>query len=888
MQLTRTSFSRTKLSRLASALLLTLAVQACSDSSVVAPSNFDTGAASLNAVPGVADFLAPLGSGTAVPSTFDAGAADGVVICTWISNACAGSPVAQFAVTPSAGVLPLVVNTAAGRYEATLNLNNTAFLTRKTYRIATMKGATVLSTVLVDIIRGRWALTRFDGTLAPLVAATNLPIQFHIGLPSIKVNEVESSGGTPGDWVELTNTGSTTVDISGYTIKDDNDTHIYTIANGTTIAPGQNIAFDVEVNYGLGAADMARVFTAKGVLLDSYAWTSHAVTTYGRCPNGTGAFTTMTTTTKGAANDCSVPNIVKINEIESSGGTPGDWIELTNIGTVPVDISGYVLKDNDNTHAFTIATGTIIQPGAFLVMDVETSYGLGGADDARLFNASGALMDSYSWAAHAATTYGRCPDGTGVFTTTTTVTRGAANDCSTPNNIRINEVESNGGSPGDWVELTNIGTSTVDVSGYVIKDDNDTHVYTIAAGTTIAAGGYLALDVETAYGLGAADQARLFTPAGVLLETYAWTAHATITYGRCPNGTGAFGQTTVSTKGAANNCGGTQPPTGPVTETWPGTNTVAVVDATGTFSSNASGLMYEAGANNGADVLWVAQNGIGSIHRMLFNGSIWTRDQNNGWGAGKKTHYTDGTGEPDTEDLTFTTGSAAGMYIVSERNNQNNGVSRPSILRYDLTAAGSATDLTATNEWVLTADLPVVAANSGLEAITWIPDNILTSQGFYDNSKSKVYNPADYANHAGGLFFVGLEGNGMVYVYALDHATSTFTRITSFTTGFPSGVMALSFDRELGQLWATCDDTCHGLSDIFVIDQTPGSPTLGQFKLTHILARATNLPDVNNEGFTFAPQAACVGGFKPAFWSDDNSTGGNSIRMAAIPCTKFP
>lgn len=878
------------LSKFASALLLAVAVQACADSSVVAPDSFETGAASFNAVPGVPDFLAPLGTGVATPSTFDAGGADRVQVCTWVNNACTGSLIATFAKTPAAGELPLVANTSVGRFEATLNLMNTAFLTRKTYRIAAMKGNSVLKTVLVDIVRGRWALSRTDGTLAPLVSATDLPIQFHIGVPAIRVNEVESNGGTPGDWVELINTGTTTVDISGFVIKDNDDSHIFTIANGTSIAPGQTIAFDVDPVYGLGAADMARVFTASGVLIDSYSWTAHAATTYGRCPDGTGAFRTMTTVTKGALNDCSVPNTVRINEVESNGGTPGDWIELVNTGIVPIDLSGYVLKDNDDSHSLVIPNGTTIAPGQFLAFDTEVSYGLGAADAARLFNASGALLDSYSWTSHASTTYGRCPDGTGSFVTTGASTKGAANICgSGPNTVFINEVESNGGTPGDWIEIMNTGNTTVNVSGYVLKDNDDTHTFVIPSGTTIAAGGYLALDVDPQFGLGAADMARLFNTTGTLLDSYTWTAHATITYGRCPNGTGAFAQTTVSTKGTANNCGGTTPPTGPTPEAWPGLDNVTPVDATGTFASNASGLMYEAGTNGAPDVLWVAQNGVGSIHRMLFNGSIWIRDTQNGWAAGKRTHYMDGQGEPDTEDLTFTTGSNAGMYIATERNNGASSISRPAILRYDLAAAGSSADLTATNDWNLTADLPVVGANAGLEAITFVPDNNLTSAGFYDNSKSKLYNPADYANHAGGLFFVGLEGNGMIYVYALNHSDNTFTRITSFTTGFPSGVMALQFDRELGQLWATCDDTCGELSNIYVIDQTPGSPTLGQFKLTHILNRAPSMSGtLNNEGFAFAPLSACVNGFRPAFWSDDNSTGGNSIRRASIPCVKFP
>ena len=63
-------------------------------------------------------------------------------------------------------------------------------------------------------------------------------------------------------------------------------------------------------------------------------------------------------------------------------------------------------------------------------------------------------------------------------------TPAVAADAST---IRINEVESNGGTPGDWVELVNTGTTAVDVSGWVVKDNDDTHVFTIAAGTSIGA-----------------------------------------------------------------------------------------------------------------------------------------------------------------------------------------------------------------------------------------------------------------------------------------------------------------------------------------------------------------------------------------------------------------
>jgi hypothetical protein len=882
--------ARAKLLGVLSAIVLALPASSCSDSAIISPNRVKSAPehASFTQTPGAFTWLAPLGTGTANPATFDAAAASRVEICVWTSNACSGALVAQFATTPSAGMGTLTANSTAGQYEATWSLLSSSFLTRKTYRIRALQGTTELGAISVDVVRGRWALTRTDGTLAPLVAANDLPIVFHIAIvppPPIKINEIESSGGVPDDWVELYNAGSSTVDLSGFEFRDNDDTHHFFIPAGTTIAAGAYLVFDTgtlpnQFNFGLGSADAARLFDPSGRIVDSYSWTAHAATTYGRCPNGTGPFVTTTSSTKGAANDCSVP--VKINEIESDDGSNPDWIELFNPGAVTVDLSGFVLKDNDNTHIFTIPAGTTIAPGSFIAFDA-LGFGLGSSDAARFFDPAGNLLDSFTWTAHAATTYGRCPNGTGAFTTTTTVTKGAANDCSSPVKVRINEIESSDGSNPDWIELINTGTTTLDLGGFVLKDNDDTHSYVIPTGTTLAAGALIVFEDETfGFGLGASDAARLFSPTGTLVDSYTWTAHAATTYGRCPNGTGDFVTTVAPTKGVANSC----PATGPTTAPWPGGNDVVTVDPLNAFASNLCGRIYEVGSGGAPDVLWGAQNGPGSIHRMIFDGTSWVRDQSNGWGAGKALHYTDGTGEPDSEDLTFTTGSSAGMYVSSERNNSNNGVSRPAILRYDVT--GSGTSLTATNEWNLTTDLPVVGPNLGLEAITWVPDAFLVSKGFFDVAAGHLYNPADYADHGGGLFFVGLEGNGVVYVYALNHTTNGFKQITSISTGFPAGVMALQFDRELGNLWATCDDTCGGLADIFEIDTTPGSPTLGRLKLTHIFSRPTGMPNINNEGFAFTPQSLCVGGLKPAFWSDDSATGGHSIRQASIPCVKFP
>ena len=243
---------------------------------------------------------------------------------------------------------------------------------------------------------------------------------------------------------------------------------------------------------------------------------------------------------------------IKVNEVESNGGTPGDWVEFYNTSAAEVDLSGFMFRDNDNTRQYVLPAGTKVPANGFLVLEeAQFGFGLGAADQARLFGADGTtLVDSYSWSAHAATTYGRCPDGTGGFTTTAAPTKGAVNNCASPaTTIKVNEVESNLGLPGDWVEFYNTGVAAVDLGGYEFRDNDNTRQYIIPANTVIQPGGFLVLDeAQFGFGLGAGDQARLFAPGGVtLVDSYTWTAHASTTYARCPDGTGAFQTATTST-----------------------------------------------------------------------------------------------------------------------------------------------------------------------------------------------------------------------------------------------------------------------------------------------------------------------------------------------------
>ena len=71
----------------------------------------------------------------------------------------------------------------------------------------------------------------------------------------------------------------------------------------------------------------------------------------------------------------------------------------------------------------------------------------------------------------------------GVLSNSVTIATAATGEACPPATIRINEVESSGGTPGDWVELYNPSSSAISLAGFGFKDNDDTHtLYTIPAG----------------------------------------------------------------------------------------------------------------------------------------------------------------------------------------------------------------------------------------------------------------------------------------------------------------------------------------------------------------------------------------------------------------------
>ncbi|WP_370947983.1 hypothetical protein AB5J62_10420 [Amycolatopsis sp. cg5] len=301
---------------------------------------------------------------------------------------------------------------------------------------------------------------------------------------------------------------------------------------------------------------------------------------------------------------------------------------------------------------------------------------------------------------------------------------------------------------------------------------------------------------------------------------------------------------------------------------WPGGSSVINADSSNAFTENMSGLSF-----GSPSVLWAVRNGPGTLYRLVPNGvGKWRKDTTGGWGSGKDLHYADGSGDPDAEGVVA---SPDGIFVSTERDGDNDSESLLKVLRYDASSTGSSLDATA--EWDLTGDLPEVGDNDGLEAISWVPDSFLTANGFYDEKAKAKYDPAKYANHGTGLYFVGLEANGTIYAYALNQSGDKFTRVATIKSG-ASQIMELTFEAEAGRLWAVCDNGCSGRSTTLKINSD------GKFAVTATYNRPSGMSNLNNEGFAIAPQSTCSGGSKSVVWSDDGNTSGHALRSGTLPC----
>ena len=109
---------------------------------------------------------------------------------------------------------------------------------------------------------------------------------------------------------------------------------------------------------------------------------------------------------------------IVVNEImynSSDEKITGDWIEFMNTKDFAIDVSGWIVKDEDDTHEFIFPDNTTIAPNSYMVVaadliafnseysDVTNLVGdlgfnlAGGSDQVRLYDNAGLLIDSLQY-----------------------------------------------------------------------------------------------------------------------------------------------------------------------------------------------------------------------------------------------------------------------------------------------------------------------------------------------------------------------------------------------------------------------------------------------------------------------------------------------------------
>lgn len=227
--------------------------------------------------------------------------------------------------------------------------------------------------------------------------------------------------------------------------------------------------------------------------------------------------------------------VTEVTSRASSSSLGDDWLELTNTGAAPVDVTGWRVDDDSNSFASgaPISGVTSIAPGESVVLVTETSSGaptafanawfggtlpaglqvgwldgsgLGlssGGDQINVFDAAGTAVANVSFPGHAGSVPFASFDNSaavqgpisalsevgvnGAFLSSNGEEIGSPGTvASTPPSagvIRVTEVAPRASSTpfgDDWFELTNVGHAPVDITGWRADDDSNSFASAVA------------------------------------------------------------------------------------------------------------------------------------------------------------------------------------------------------------------------------------------------------------------------------------------------------------------------------------------------------------------------------------------------------------------------
>jgi hypothetical protein len=324
-----------------------------------------------------------------------------------------------------------------------------------------------------------------------------------------------NNGGVAADYVELFNSGTNPVDISGWTVRVQGFlTGACTFPTNTTLpAGGYLVVWAGAVPSGFKTAlalpdggGLVTLNDATGAVVDAMPYGSQIVN---KSAGRVGAAWVLTEPSPGALNavgSIAATAQLAVNEIyPQTAGFAYRFIELMNRdASLPVALNGLYLQAGSAVQQ--IQSLSFIAPSAQLAILPDTSgfkLTLPPANSTvTLLDTNGQTLNSLAYAATSpGASVGRFPNGTGALTTfINNPTPNAANAQISYSGPMLNEVmarnegavlDANNNWP-DWIEFHNAGTSAFDMSGMSLALDaaNAAH-WVFPAGSRVPAGGYL-------------------------------------------------------------------------------------------------------------------------------------------------------------------------------------------------------------------------------------------------------------------------------------------------------------------------------------------------------------------------------------------------------------
>lgn len=323
------------------------------------------------------------------------------------------------------------------------------------------------------------------------------------------------------DWVELYNSASNTIDISGWSITDGSNPRKFVIPQGTAIPAGGYLVIVCDIGGGDGrlhsgfalnrTGDMVLLYDAQTNYVDGITFGNQLEDfTLGRIQNQWTLCSPTLGTSNVAAPLGSQTNLV-INEWMSnplSGGR--DWVEIYNRSPLPVSLYGLYFKLTNGIYqylkySFIPATGYLQLFAEEGWKTDELGFTLpkqGGS--IILYDSKGGEVDRIAYTeTPTGASQGRYPDGGNVITNFIFGgTPGAVNEMVVYSGPVFNELMAqndgsirNGfGRASDWIELKNNSSTAYDLSGMGLSDSQDGKIkWHFPAGVVIQPGSYIVI-----------------------------------------------------------------------------------------------------------------------------------------------------------------------------------------------------------------------------------------------------------------------------------------------------------------------------------------------------------------------------------------------------------